>query len=456
MVSFYVNKSDYSENGLLIRLICPFPIGITFRTKDEFVRHIANLKSSLCSGIFNFEKNYVTKSSRLPTLKGFWDSLQSSRHTSSIPTVSLWFNYDLNNEGCSPVIQLSQMDNSLMKLRIPVDFLSHLQQQADPQKFHDVLRHCICEYLDRFSRAALDYWEKYGNPPKGMKPYNYITDKYSITVYYPKNIYEDAEEETRKSIHEKLGLPTNEPLLRRGQALHPVPYVSRWLGPNNELLVCPHEALKSPSGNGTTYVVKGRYTYKHYLQDGMDDKNWGCAYRSLQTLISWLMWQGEVVPRRLPSFREIQSSLVRTGDKPKSFIGSRQWIGSLEVSFCLEELYRVQCRLLPVSHGADMGSIAAPQLAEHFHSGGGPVMIGGGQLAHTIIGVQLQKDDFTVVSDRSTSPRYLVLDPHFTGPAGNLKVVLDKGWCGWKDSSFWKSDVHYNLCFLPPIQLGRV
>ncbi|KAA3672206.1 UFM1-specific protease 2 [Paragonimus westermani] len=206
MVSFYVDKSDCPDNGMLIRLACSFPIGITFRSQDEFVRNIANIKSSLSSGIFNFEKNYVTKSSHPSTLKRFWDSLQSSHHASSIPTVNLWFNYDLDDEDCSPTIQLSEMDNRLMKLRVPVDFLFHLQQQTDSQKFHDVLRYCISEYLDRFSRAALDYWEKYGNPPKGMKPYNYVNDRLSITVYYPKRVYEDAEAETRKIIHERIGL----------------------------------------------------------------------------------------------------------------------------------------------------------------------------------------------------------------------------------------------------------
>ncbi|KAA5581875.1 hypothetical protein F3H14_37530, partial [Pseudomonas aeruginosa] len=33
----------------------------------------------------------------------------------------------------------------------------------------------------------------------------------------------------------------------------------------------------------------------------------------------------------VPSIREIQSILVDLEDKPKTFIGSRQWIGSFEV-----------------------------------------------------------------------------------------------------------------------------
>ncbi|CAH8429750.1 unnamed protein product [Dicrocoelium dendriticum] len=255
----------------------------------------------------------------------------------------------------------------------------------------------------------------------------------------------------------ELGLSTDSPVFRRGQALLPVPLLSRWLGPSDKLLVCPHEHLKPPPGQGTVHVVSGRYTYKHYLQDEVDDKGWGCAYRSLQTLISWLMWQGEVEAKRIPTLTEIQTSLVRLGDKSKAFIGSHQWIGSVEVSFCLQEMYNIQCRLLPVSRGAELSRTATTMLAHHFASGGGPVMIGGGQLAHTIIGVQVPKEPvLNSPNSKASTPRFLILDPHFTGPSGDLKVVLAKGWCGWKDQSFWRQDTYYNLCFLPAIQPGCV
>jgi hypothetical protein len=43
-----------------------------------------------------------------------------------------------------------------------------------------------------------------------------------------------------------------------------------------------HDSLTKPNSQ----VVKGDYLYYHYLQDGVNDNGWGCAYRSLQTLIS--------------------------------------------------------------------------------------------------------------------------------------------------------------------------
>ena len=43
-------------------------------------------------------------------------------------------------------------------------------------------------------------------------------------------------------------------------------------------------------------AVQGIYSYHHYKQDRIDDSGWGCAYRSLQTIVSWfkyelMLWQ---------------------------------------------------------------------------------------------------------------------------------------------------------------------
>jgi hypothetical protein len=40
-------------------------------------------------------------------------------------------------------------------------------------------------------------------------------------------------------------------------------------------------------------------------------------------------------------FREIQQVLVEIGDKDPSFIGSREWIGAIELSFVLDKLLGV-------------------------------------------------------------------------------------------------------------------
>ena len=66
------------------------------------------------------------------------------------------------------------------------------------------------------------------------------------------------------------------------------------------------------------------------IQDRASDDGWGCAYRSLQTIVSWFRLQG-YTSAATPTHKEIQQALVDLGDKPPSFVGSRKWIGSMEV-----------------------------------------------------------------------------------------------------------------------------
>lgn len=67
---------------------------------------------------------------------------------------------------------------------------------------------------------------------------------------------------------------------------------------NTEIWICVCVCFK-------VYLVQGIYSYHHYMQDRMDDKGWGCAYRSLQTICSWF-WQQGYVERLVPTHKEIQ------------------------------------------------------------------------------------------------------------------------------------------------------
>jgi hypothetical protein len=49
-----------------------------------------------------------------------------------------------------------------------------------------------------------------------------------------------------------------------------------------------------------------------FVQDKMDDKGWGCAYRSLQTIWSWFRLQ-HYTDRPVPDHRTIQQTLVDIG-----------------------------------------------------------------------------------------------------------------------------------------------
>ncbi|EFJ10451.1 hypothetical protein SELMODRAFT_128044 [Selaginella moellendorffii] len=191
---------------------------------------------------------------------------------------------------------------------------------------------------------------------------------------------------------------------------------------------------------GEVSVIDGSYEYYHYLQDRMDDKGWGCAYRSLQTIMSWFRLQ-HYTSMKEPSHREIQATLVEIGDKEPSFVGSQEWIGAIELSFVLDKLLGVTSKILSVRSGADLPE-KCRELAAHFDTQGTPVMIGGGVLAYTLLGVDY--NEFTGES------AFLILDPHYTG-GEDLKTIRSGGWCGWKKAvsdtgrEFFLRNKFYNL-----------
>ncbi|XP_059487050.1 ufm1-specific protease 1 [Neocloeon triangulifer] len=122
--------------------------------------------------------------------------------------------------------------------------------------------------------------------------------------------------------------------------------------------------------------VRGDYLYYHYACDGFDDKGWGCGYRTLQTMCSWVKLNHKPGGAEVPSIPQIQDILVQIEDKPESFRNSRQWIGSVEASYVLSNLYDWDCRILHVASGADLGN-SVSTLRNHWAEGGGPVMVGG-------------------------------------------------------------------------------
>uniref|UniRef100_A0A3Q2TTA8 Ufm1-specific protease 2 n=1 Tax=Fundulus heteroclitus TaxID=8078 RepID=A0A3Q2TTA8_FUNHE len=252
-----------------------------------------------------------------------------------------------------------------------------------------------------------------------------------VTVVFPRGVPDNELEAQRRELHGKFELPDDRPYFRRANAYHfpNEPYKDGYL--RNPHVVLTHPALD----NGKVFLVQGFYSYHHYMQDRVDDNGWGCAYRSLQTICSWFQQQG-YVERCVPSHKEIQQALVDVGDKQTSFVGSRQWIGSIEVQAVLDHLLGVTSKILFVSQGSELAS-KGRELANHFLSEGTPIMIGGGVLAHTILGVAW--------SETTGEIRYLILDPHYTG-AEDLQVITEKGWCGWKGPDFWDQTAYYNLC----------
>uniref|UniRef100_A0A1J3HZW4 Probable Ufm1-specific protease n=1 Tax=Noccaea caerulescens TaxID=107243 RepID=A0A1J3HZW4_NOCCA len=275
------------------------------------------------------------------------------------------------------------------------------------------------------------------NPPGVLHP---------ITTIYELNYGETEmkQVDVRKSLHMRLGLPLDRPLLRTANALD--------LSVNDDsrsnikkrgsiLLKDVHIGIPSSGvSEGVASLIQGSYEYYHYLQDGFDDSGWGCAYRSLQTIISWFRLQ-HYTSFAVPSHREIQQTLVEIGDKDPSFIGSREWIGAIELSFVLDKLLGVSCKIMNFRSGSELPE-KCRELAMHFETQGTPIMIGGGVLAYTLLGVDYDEG--------SGDCAFLILDPHYTGSEDHRKIV-NGGWCGWKKAvdskgkSFFLHNKFYNL-----------
>ena len=192
---------------------------------------------------------------------------------------------------------------------------------------------------------------------------------------------------------------------------------------------------KTSRTHGTLHFVKGDYDYYHYMQGGFNDSGWGCAYRSMQTLCSWLRCGG-YTQKQVPRHRDIQKTLAEIGDKPFSFVGSQDWIGAIEISLCLQRMYGVESRILNMGSGEDIVNYAR-EIANHFDENGSPIMVGGGVLAYTIIGIDWNKETKEV--------EFLILDPHYTG-LDNPQTIKSGGWCAWKKPSLFKKEHFYNLC----------
>lgn len=256
-----------------------------------------------------------------------------------------------------------------------------------------------------------------------------------LSIMYPSSMSDIDLTDYRKSVLDEYNrvykyiLPTDRPYIRKA---------NRYKFPNelSKLLINPHNGLKRLFTDGQVGIVNGNYAYHHYMQDGIDDNGWGCAYRSLQTIISWFSMQGYIEIEKVPDHKTIQKTLVEVGDKEPSFVGTRKWIGSQEVGYVLNQLYGITSKTMFVSNGKELAS-KGRELLNHFETHGTPVMIGGGVLAHTILGV-----DF---NEKNGDLAFLILDPHYTG-GEDLSIVQKKGWCGWKLPDFWDPHSFYNCC----------
>lgn len=302
----------------------------------------------------------------------------------------------------------------------------------------------ICESVRRVLEAVFIVSKK-GHV--SISHYRVLGDGIAVTMVIPSEECENEESEKaitrRQGIHTALCLPMDRPLLRQRQGVYSSERQGKELTDGGFVgrLRDVHIGIKS-HGMGEEGVeigmVDGSYLYCHYLQGKLNDSGWGCAYRSLQTLISWAVFEGyaSFEDDLFPGHKRIQTALVEVGDKAASFIGSKEWIGANEVCYAMQKLVGIDSKILHVSKGSEMES-RARELLMHFEQEGSPVMVGGGVLAWTILGV--------VRNTKTGKAKFLILDPHYEGK-DQLGTIQGKGWVAWKSADVFVSSAFYNLC----------
>ncbi len=200
-------------------------------------------------------------------------------------------------------------------------------------------------------------------------------------------------------------------------------------------LVNVHHQVRFPK-DVMAFTVQGPYLYFHYNQDRIVDQGWGCAYRSLQTLSSWLILnRASFSDYKIPMHRDVQQILVDIGDKPASFIGSKEWIGCNESGFVLNQYFGIDFKILSVFQAQNIDQCIS-QLFSHFIHRQSPIMIGGGVLALTLLGM---------CSVGEGMYKMLILDPHYV----QGKHGFPEKACYWADpSQVFVKDVMYNLLIM--------
>uniref|UniRef100_H2YTM1 UFSP1/2/DUB catalytic domain-containing protein n=1 Tax=Ciona savignyi TaxID=51511 RepID=H2YTM1_CIOSA len=184
--------------------------------------------------------------------------------------------------------------------------------------------------------------------------------------------------------------------------------------------------------------IKGHYSYYHYLCDGTDDRGWGCGYRTLQTIISWVHFNKDFETANVPSIFEIQKALVKMDDKPHNFISSKEWLGSFEVCLCLDYFCEVPCKIKHIRSGADIYA-GLQILFDHFKKFGSPVMMGGDTDASS-------KCILGICGSCEEDCHLLILDPHCSDKAVTTQQLLNDKWVAWRSIGTLLKSSFYNLC----------
>ena len=316
--------------------------------------------------------------------------------------------------GCAPIVHRETKSGTTVRIPLGLDALGLLPTAAPATQLMEVLKGAVGRQVGDIAAAVLaEFKSKATISRPGVHHFHPPGLGHAVTLVYSQAAGEGGLEQFRRSVHKSFLLPLDRPLFRCCSCYYRCYFSFCLSRRSNAVTFATHGSAgklrnvhlgleHGLRGEGVKVaLVQGSYVYHHYMQvwgvgvrvgvavgkqtvaprpqDNFDDDGWGCAYRSLQTLVSWLRLQGYtetevqycpptglVLNLRLfsqhilllllllhfllfclllyhyyhlhclqvPGHKDVQKCLVDIGDKETKFIGSKQWIGSTEVGSC--------------------------------------------------------------------------------------------------------------------------
>ncbi|XP_062905458.1 ufm1-specific protease 2 [Mobula hypostoma] len=387
-------------------------------------------ENSSCKSILKFVpievNDYLKKIPKKKTLK-----------IEPVRVINLELLFEMSRPGTVESVFIQQDAKSRLhfKLTLPIDVVIFANPDDQWAKLLDRIVESVSSQLTEMEKCIQRYTKGQTVPIPQAFHFELPEQPTLTTVIYPAGITDEELEPQRKELHEVRGLD-DKPYFRRTMAYN---------FPNEELmnkyLRDIHKYIFLPDAEEfQVHLVHGSYNYHHYVQDNINDSGWGCAYRALQTIISWYKFQG-YLNIDIPSHKEIQKKLVEAGEKSPDFVGSSEWIGSFEIQAVLSTM-NITSKILNIQQGSEF-ALHARELSEHFDMQGSPIMAGSETLAHILLGIAW--------NEKSGVAKFLVLDTHYTGE-DDWPSAVEKG-VDWKSEDFWVANEPYNLC-LPQRPVG--
>ncbi|VDK39013.1 unnamed protein product [Taenia asiatica] len=222
------------------------------------------------------------------------------------------------------------------------------------------------------------------------------------------------------------------------------------------LRITSQDCLNGVDREETLHTFKGVVEYWHYGGQKIDDRGWGCGYRTLQTIVSWFKLNLSL-QSTFPDIDDIQLILINAGDKPRSFYKSHDWIGSVEAGIVLQNLTNTDYKIVQVPNGKFKEEHTA-KIRDHFQRAGAPIMMGGMKDCSSKCILAMKEKENSISTSLLILASHLShhfrqyppmnYDPHYyaTDEEPELPYLWKEGWLKWCSTEDLGETDFYNMC----------